>query len=83
MNMWLSRNQLAEEFDFSPATANGIFSGISKLIGIRYPRFVKAGSRVSYIAVIDYMTYKSDLSNKNLEKHVPDFEPEKIKKLIP
>lgn len=82
MNMWLNRAQLAETLGCSAASANNIFRDIGKLIGTRYPRVVLAGTRVSYVAVIDFLTYKKELSDKNMSKLVPNFKPDEIKELI-
>lgn len=37
---------------------------------------------INYMILIDYMKYRRMLKEKNLRKHVPDYEPQKIAKSI-
>lgn len=47
----------------------------------RYPQQVVAGKYYNLYALIDYLTYKDRLEDKNLRKTVPEFDPIPIARL--
>ena len=65
----------------SRPTVDKYIDGMWQEIPVRYPRYIIAGRRVNLYAMIDYMTYKDWLNDKNLRKQVPEFNPISIARL--
>lgn len=79
---YLSRNDLAKELHCSPATIAKLTKGLQDEISKgRYHRCAVAGNRINFYALIDYMTYKDQLADKNMRKLVPPFDPAGIAEL--
>lgn len=79
---YLSRQDLAKELHYSTATVNAMIKGVQDEIGKgRYHRCAVAGNRFNLYVIIDYMTYKEQLKDKNMRKLVPPFDPAGIAEL--
>jgi len=79
---YMSRKDLAKELHCSIATVDKLIKGVQDEIGKgRYHRCASAGNRYNLYAVIDYMTYKEQLADKNMRKMVPPFDPSGIAEL--
>ncbi len=75
--MYYSNKQLAETFGFSLGTINRRKAGIEKERK-RYGNYAIAGSRTNLYAFIDYETYREQLEDPIMRKHVPDYNPVEI-----
>lgn len=79
---YLSRNELAQELHYTPKTIDKFIKGVQNEIGKgRYHRCAVAGNRINFYAVVDYMTYREQLEDKNMRKLVPPFDPAGIAEL--
>lgn len=79
---YLSKKDLAKELHCSASTVSKLIKGVQDEIGKgRYHRCAVAGNRFNFYAVIDYMTHKDQLADKNMRKLVPPFDPAGIAKL--
>lgn len=79
---YLSKKQLAEEFNYSEQTITNYIRGIQKEIESgRYSKYAIAGNRYNYYVLVDYMKYKDALKDENMRKYVPDFNPAEIAEL--
>lgn len=79
---YLSKNDIAKELHLSTASVSKLIRGVRDEIGKgRYHRCAIAGNRFNFYALIDYMTYKDQLADKNMRKLVPPFDPAGIAEL--
>lgn len=78
---YMNKKQLSQYLGFSRPTIDKYIDGMWTQIPNRYPRYVIAGRRINLYAMIDYMTYKEWLEDKNLVKQVPEFNPIAIARL--
>ena len=79
---YLSRTDIAKELNYSTRTVDTLIKGVQDEIGKgRYHRCAVAGNRFNFYAIVDYMTYKEQLKDKNMLKLVPPFDPAGIAEL--
>jgi len=79
---YMSRNDLAKELHCSTTTVAKLINGVkSEIERGRYHRCAVAGNRYNLYSVIDYMTFKDQLEDKNMRKLVPPFDPAGIAEL--
>lgn len=76
---YMSKKKIAQELELSIQTLNKYIDGIREQIAKgRYHRTCIAGNRYNVYAIIDYMTYRKELAEKNASKNVPPFDPATI-----
>lgn len=76
---YMTYRQAAEITGKCVRTIYNLVYGIRREIEAgRYPAYVLPGTMISWYALVDYMTYKKDLTDKYRRKHVPSFDPELI-----
>ena len=80
MKPYMDAKELAEEFNLSTRTIYTRLKGLEEEISSgRYPRNAVIRDekiiRISSAAILDYMTYRSRLSDRNTRKRVPPYNP--------
>ena len=76
---YLRKKDIMEELGVSRGTADKLVRGVEEGIRSgRYGRYCIAGNFVNFYAVVDYLKYGDQLSDKNARKYVPGFVPEEI-----
>lgn len=84
MNTILTKKQMCEQFDISIRSASNILNEIdSEVSNGRYGKHsvIRSGgvSYVNAMVLIDYLTYRTRLKDKNLRKGVPEYNAKEVK----
>ncbi|MBR7015345.1 MAG: hypothetical protein IKI12_02730 [Lachnospiraceae bacterium] len=88
MKQYMTPEELAEEFNQSRTHIFKMLNAMRKYVGDgqRYGRYDLAGSRKSLVvrtvSYLDYMTYRAELEEKGLAKHVPPFNAAEAEKQL-
>lgn len=79
---YMSKKDLGLSLNLSQPTINSLVDGMRKeIIAGRYSQYVIAGKRISFYAMIDYLTHKDALNDSLMRKKVPEFDPISIARL--
>jgi hypothetical protein len=80
--MYFTYRQASEITGKTVRTIYNLVYGIRDEIAAgRYPAYVLPGTMISWYALVDYCTYRKDLTDKYRRKTVPPFNPEEIARL--
>lgn len=88
MKQYMAPEELAEEFHQTKSNVYKILNEMREHVGNgkRYSRYDLAGSRKSMVvrtvSFIDYMTYRTELCEPGLAKHIPPFNAADAEKLV-
>ena len=79
---WMSSKDLAAELGLSVSFIKTVVQEFKAEIEAgRYSPYVVAGERYNFYAIIDFMTFRKRLKDKNMRKYVPPFKPSEIAEL--
>lgn len=77
-----TKKDMAKVLNCSTKTIDNYVSGLQEQIEQgRYSRYAVCGRYISFYALMDYMKYRDQLSDKNMKKYVPPFNPAELQEL--